>query len=65
MFTSISLWIRPTWDVADYSVTATWKDDDLAVPVVLSKQGTMECPPYAGPGEMLSALAAIVSRPSA
>ena len=43
MFTLMSLWLRPYWDLVEYHVTLRYEDGGGAEPVHLVKTGTMDC----------------------
>lgn len=62
MFTFISLWARPYWDLVEYSVTLRWQDDGDSEPVFLTKDGTLQVPGDSTPEEILLHLAEALRR---
>lgn len=57
VFTQIALWAKPYWDLVEWHVTLTWRDDEDSEAVVLHKGGTLTVPSDASPEDILSALA--------
>lgn len=53
MWTQQGLSITRVWDLAIWTVTATWQEDPTSEPVVLVRSGQERIHPYASPGEVL------------
>jgi hypothetical protein len=60
MFTFMSLWARPYWDLMEYRVTLRYEDGSGAEPVHLLKEGTIEVGADSTPEEMLLHLARVL-----
>lgn len=58
MWSSIHLSIQPVWGDCQYAVTATWREDNEAEPVTLTRSGLAHVHPHADPGEFLAAVVA-------
>lgn len=62
MWSSIHLAVHPVWDVAQYVVTATWRDDHEAEPVTLTRHGSAQVHTHADPLEFLAAVLSELNR---
>lgn len=57
LFTHITLWARPYWDLLEYHVSLRYEGGDGAEPVHLVKEGTLDVGADRTPEEMLLHLA--------
>lgn len=63
MWTSITLWVHPYWELADYGVTATWTEPGDDEGVVMTRQGTIEAGADTTPLEVLQTLVRVLKQP--
>jgi hypothetical protein len=61
MWTNVSLTIRPVWSTAEWTLSATWVDDDGLDPVSAHVSGSMDVVPYEAPERLLEAVTREVS----
>jgi len=60
MWSQITVRMLPAWNSAEYHVSATWRDDGEAAPVVITREGTLDLGDAETPAQMLSVLAAVL-----
>jgi len=63
MWSSISINIKPTWNIAEYRVVAHWLDEVGVPPVVLTREGIIDVGIDDGPEVILKTLAAVLREP--
>lgn len=62
MFTFMSLWFRPTWDLIEWHAMLRYEDGSGSTPVDMTCQGSLSVPGDSSPGEMLVAVSKAVER---
>lgn len=65
MWTSITLWVHPYWELADYSVSATWTEPGDSEGLTMVRQGTIEAGADSSPVEVLQTLVRCLKQPRA
>jgi hypothetical protein len=65
MWSQVSVHLVPAWNSATYRVVATWRDDGLTEPVVLTREGVIDLGDADNPAQMLSVLARVLVAPPA
>jgi hypothetical protein len=60
VFTFMSLWFRPYWDLIEYHACLRYEDGSGSEPVDMTCQGSLSVPGATTPGEMLVAVARAV-----
>jgi hypothetical protein len=60
VFTFMSLWFRPYWDLIEYHACLRYEDGSGAEPVDMTCQGSLSVPGDMSPGELLVAVARAV-----
>ena len=56
VFTLISVWLKPYWDLCDYHVSLRYEDAGGGSPVTITKEGTLALPGDYAPEDALLAL---------